>query len=594
MLKKFFLNVLSSFMGAWLAIVMSGLCLMLVVFGIIGVIAGSSATIQKDSVLKIDLQGELIERENPSQLDLYTLITSGDLEYQSVETLVAAIKEAKDHKDIKAIYLDCGNLVAAPASLNAVRNALLDFKKSGKRVYAYADQYSQSSYYVATVANELYVNPMGSVDIHGLGGQSLFYKDLFDKLGIEFQVVRVGEGKSAVEPYTQNYMSDYARNQTMELLDTIWGGVRGAIASSRGIVSADIDSMINRDLPAIRDGVYAKNNKLVDGTMYRHQFENHIAEAVGQKDGLENVVGPALLANVNSVVTTSMGADNQIAVLYACGGIDDGVEGGINSMDLVDEIIALGKDENVKGLVLRVNSPGGSAYGSEQIWEALEWFKQQKKPVAVSMGDYAASGGYYISCGANRIFADKYTITGSIGIFGLIPNISGLLEKVGLNSEMVATNPQAQIFTLTRPLDEFQLASLQKMVDDGYEVFVKRCAEGRNLPVDSIKAIADGRPIAATVAVRYKLVDQIGSLQQAVEWTAGKAGIAKDYNVGVYPLIEPNIFVEMYRSQNMKLPAVVQNVLTQNNWNMEMLQTLNGILTSDRLKAEYNVVKVRM
>lgn len=593
MLKRFFLNVLSSFMGAWLAIVVSGLCLMLVVFGIIGIVAGSQSAIEKNSVLKIDLQGELIERENPANLDVMSLLTSGKLEYQAVETLVSALGQAKNDDRIKAVYLDCGILAAAPASVNAVRDALKDFKSSGKKIYAYADQYSQSAYYVATVADELYVNPIGSVDIHGLGGESLFYKDLFDNIGLEFQVVRVGEGKSAVEPYTQNHMSEYARNQTMQLLDTIWGGLRGAMASSRGIASADIDTLINRDIPGIRTGSFAKEHKLVDGTMYRHEFEKHIADAVGQKDGLEHVVKPSTLASVNAVMSPAMGGDNQIAVLYACGGIDNGLEGGINSTDLVNEILELADDENVKGLVLRVNSPGGSAYGSEQIWEAVEYFKKQKKPVAVSMGDYAASGGYYISCGANRIFADKYTITGSIGIFGLIPNIKGLTEKIGLNAEMVSTNPEAQLFTLFEPLNDHQLASLQQMVDDGYELFVKRCADGRHLPVDSIKAIADGRPIAATVAVRYKLVDQIGSLQQAIDWTAAKAGIAKDYNVGVYPFIEPNIFLQMAQQQTV-LPAPIQKLFYGRDMDAEMLNMLGGILTSDKLKAEYSVLKVKM
>ncbi len=594
MLKKFFLNLLSSFMGAWLAIVMSGLCLFLVVLGIIGIAAGSGMTVEKGSVLKIDLQGELIERENVSDLNVIDMISSGTADVQTVETLVAAIKEAKNNDDIKAIYLDCGSLSAAPASVNAVRDALVDFKKGGKKIYAYADQYSQGAYYVATAANELYLNPMGSVDLHGVGGESLFYKDLFDNIGVEFQVVRVGEGKSAVEPYTQNYMSEYARRQSMELLDTIWSGLRGTIALSRGLVSSEVDSLINRDIPAIRDGEFAKKHKLVDGTMYRHAFEKHIADAVGQKDGLEKTVAPSLLASSGEAFNAmNMGGKNQIAVLYACGGIDNGY-GGINSGNLVDEIISLGKNDNVKGLVLRVNSPGGSAYGSEQIWEAIEWFKKQNKPVAVSMGDYAASGGYYISCGANRIFADKYTITGSIGIFGLIPNIHGLLEKIGVNSEMVATNPDAQLFTLLNPLNDHQLASLQEMVNDGYEIFVKRCAEGRGIPVDSIKSIADGRPIAATVAKRYKLVDEIGSLQKAVEWTAAKAGISKKYNVGTYPVAEPNIFLSMMQSKNVQLPASVQALLGEKQLDAEVVRQLRNILTADRMKAEYAVMRVKI
>lgn len=593
MLKKFFFNVLSSFMGAWLAIVMSGLCIALVVLGILGILFGKHVKIEDGTVLKIELKGGLIERDDPSQLDFYSLIAGRGVQYQTLENLTAAIKEAKDNDKIKAIYLDCGMLSSAPASINALRDALIDFRKSGKPVFAYADQYSQSSYYVATAANELYVNPQGSVDLHGLGGETLFYKGLFDKIGVEFQVVRVGEGKSAVEPYTQTSMSDYARNQTMQLIDTIWDGLRGTIAQSRGLSSAGIDSLINNYIPSIRTGVFALQHKLVDGTMYRHEFEDHIAKKVGQKDGLKLVVSAPDLASISSYYK-KQGGDKQIAVVYACGGIDTEMGGGINSAQLVNQIIELGRDEKVKGLVLRVNSPGGSAYGSEQIWEALEWFKKQNKPVAVSMGDYAASGGYYISAAGNRIFADRFTITGSIGIFGLIPNIHGLLEMIGINPQMVATNPQAQLFTLTSPLDEHQLASMQQMVNEGYNLFVTRCAEGRNLPVDSIKSIADGRPIPATVALRYNLIDEIGSLKQAIEWTAKRAGISKDYHIGVYPELKTNLLVEIVKNGNGQLPASVENMLLQNNWTQEMLNRLSYILNADRMRTEYPLLKLSM
>lgn len=594
-MKKFFLNLLSSFMGAWLAIVTSGICLFLVCIGIMGVFMSQGTSMSDRSVLKIDLKGELIERESGMEFDLMSLLQSGQMEYQTVETLVNAIREARNNDKIKAIYLDCGALAAAPASIDAVREALVDFKSSGKRIYAYADHYSQSAYFLATVANELYLNPVGSVDLHGLGGETLFYKDLFDKIGVEFQVVRVGEGKSAVEPYTQTHMSDYARNQSMQLLDTIWAGIKSTISESRKISSSEIDSLINKDFPALRTASYAKQRNLIDGMMYRHEFEKHIADAVGQKDGLENTVSPRVLADLSDPFK-SMGnvGGKQIAVLYACGGIDTEMEGGIQSQKLVEQIISLGKDENVKGLVLRVNSPGGSAYGSEQIWEAIEWFKKQKKPVAVSMGDYAASGGYYISCGANRIFADRLTITGSIGIFGLIPNIHGLTQMIGINPEMVATNPLAQFPTLLDSLDNRQLAAMQTMVEEGYELFVKRCAEGRNLPVDKIKSIADGRPLAATVARSHGLVDQLGSLHDAVEWTAGKAGIGKDYNVGVYPVLEPNILYYLNNMNQSTLPASLQTLLGGRTWDAEMVKLLNRILHADRLKAEYNLVRIKM
>lgn len=595
MLKKFFLNVLSSFMGAWLAIVMSGLCLVLVIFGIAAIAMGGRVNIEKDSVLKIDLSGELVERFDASTLGVMEIIQGAGDNVQSVETIVAALREAKDNKNVKAVYLDCGQLASAPASADAVREALVDFKSSGKKVYAYADQYSQSAYFIATAADEICVNPVGSVDLHGLGGESLFYKDLFDKIGVEFQVVRVGEGKSAVEPYTQNAMSDYARSQTMELLDTIWGGLSSTISTSRGLTAAAVDSMIDNELPAIQTGTYALEHKLADKTAYRREFEAELAKRVGVDVENLKYVSPQTLAMTSGAESFGEGGDKEIAVVYACGGIDDMMGGGgINSRDLVKQITELGNDDDVKGMVLRVNSPGGSAFGSEQIWEAIEWFKKKGKPVAVSMGDYAASGGYYISCGAGRIFADRLTITGSIGIFGLIPNVKGLLDKIGVNPEMVATNPNAQLFTLMQPLDTMQMKSMQNMVQQGYDLFVKRCADGRHTTVENIKKIADGRPIAATVALRYGLIDQIGSLRDAVKWTALQAKLGDKYSVGVYPGQETNIFAQMYYSGNSSIRGLLPSIEASPKWDEALVTFTQTLLRADRMRAEYKVVEVKL
>lgn len=595
MLKKFFLNVLSSFMGAWLAIVMSGLCLVLVIFGIAAIAMGGRVNIEKDSVLKIDLSGELVERFDASTLGVMEIIQGAGDNVQSVETIVAALREAKDNNNVKAVYLDCGQLASAPASADAVREALVDFKSSGKKVYAYADQYSQSAYFIATAADEICVNPVGSVDLHGLGGESLFYKDLFDKIGVEFQVVRVGEGKSAVEPYTQNAMSDYARSQTMELLDTIWGGLSSTISTSRGLTAAAVDSMIDNELPAIQTGTYALEHKLADKTAYRREFEAELAKRVGVDVENLKYVSPQTLAMTSGAESFGEGGDKEIAVVYACGGIDDMMGGGgINSRDLVKQITELGNDDDVKGMVLRVNSPGGSAFGSEQIWEAIEWFKKKGKPVAVSMGDYAASGGYYISCGAGRIFADRLTITGSIGIFGLIPNVKGLLDKIGVNPEMVATNPNAQLFTLMQPLDTMQMKSMQNMVQQGYDLFVKRCADGRHTTVENIKKIADGRPIAATVALRYGLIDQIGSLRDAVKWTALQAKLGDKYSVGVYPGQETNIFAQMYYSGNSSIRGLLPSIEASPKWDEALVTFTQTLLRADRMRAEYKVVEVKL
>lgn len=540
-MKKFFLNALSSFVGTWVAIVLAGAIAALLIFALITkMTGGESVNIEDNSVLEIKLEGAMVERDDRSSMSFMSMI-SGSMEApQALETTVAAIKEAKTNGQIKAIYLDCGNIAAAPATLQALRTALADFKSSGKKIYAYADNMGQGAYYVASVANEISLNPAGSVSFSGLGGQSLFFKGLLDKIGVSFQAVRVGKGKAAIEPYTQDTMSVVARNQTMQVLDTIWTQVKHDISASRkAMTPAYIEKLINEDYIAQKSAQFVKDAKIVDSLEYRHEFETRIAKAVGQGDKLERRVSPARLAAY--VPARTKDSKDQVAVLYACGGIDDFMGGnGINSAELVEQILELKDDENVKALVLRVNSPGGSAFGSEQIWEALKTFKKSGKPFVVSMGDYAASGGYYISAGADRIFANPMCITGSIGIFGLIPNVKGLMDHVGLHTEMVATNPSGQFPNLVDPLDEKQLAAMQAMVDNGYALFVKRCAEGRGMTEERIKEIADGRPLSAPMALHFGLVDELGNLQDAIAY-AGKQAKLKDYNVVNYPEVEMSI-----------------------------------------------------
>lgn len=537
MLKKFFFQVLTSFMGAWIAIVLAGAVAVIMAFALIGSFAsGQSSGLEKDSVLRITLDGTLEERESSPRFDFSSVLAGQGESVHTVETLVAAIKEAKVNDKVKAIYLDCQGMSGAPASFHAVREALVDFRQSKKKIYAYADSYSQGDYMLASAADEIVMNPAGAVSLTGLGGASLFYKGFLDNIGVEIQAVRVGKGKAAVEPYTATEMSEVARSQSMALFDTLWLGMRQEISNpSRGLTPAEIDTLISRDLVSLKPAKFALDKKLVTALEYRHRYEDKIAKACGQKDGLDKVISPKELVSATGTPMFEANADNQVAVLYACGGIDDFMgSGGINSAEIVDEVLALAKNDKVKALVLRVNSPGGSAYGSEQMWEALETFKKTGKPFVVSMGDYAASGGYYISSGAQRIFADKFTITGSIGIFGLIPNVNGLLKKLGLNPQMVATNPDAMFPNMFYPLTDRQLEAMQQMVQNGYELFVKRCADGRHTTVAKIEQIADGRPLAASVALSYGLVDELGSLDKAIAYAAAQAKLKKWHAVA-YP-----------------------------------------------------------
>ncbi|MCM1005140.1 MAG: signal peptide peptidase SppA [Prevotella sp.] len=550
-MKNFFLNALSSFVGAWMAIVLGGAVAVLIALALFTNMLGSGATaIEEKSVLEINLEGTMVERDNGSDISMLSLMAQDLNSSISLETALQAIQEAKDNDKIKAIYLNCGQIAAAPATLQALRLALADFKTSGKKIYAYADNMSQGAYYVACIADEISLNPAGSVSLSGLGGQTLFYKNLFDKAGIEFQAVRVGKGKAAIEPYTQDTMSTVARQQSQQLMDTIWHQIKTDIARSRAAMTpAFIDTLINRDYISMKSAEFVHKAKVVDKLEYRHQFEERLSLAIGQDgDKLENRVSIEQLAMQAPNYPASQ--SNQIAVLYACGGIDDFMGGGgINSTVLVPKILELADDDNVKALVLRVNSPGGSAFGSEQIWEALQTFKKTGKPFIVSMGDYAASGGYYISCGADRIFANPLCITGSIGIFGLIPDIDGLMNKLGVNVETVATNPAGQFPTLFSPLTEQQLAAMQSMVENGYELFVSRCAEGRKINVDKIKSIADGRPLPAVMAKSYGLIDELGSLDDAIEYAAKRAKL-KDYCRVNYPEIDTSILTLLHSMQS--------------------------------------------
>lgn len=543
MLKKFFLNALSSFVGAWIALVLFGICAVLIAVGLVSQVKGSSESmsIKKHSVLVLDLNGSIIEAETANSPDYIALMQGNVEKPQTLNVIVKALSEAANNKSIDALYIKGGVLSAAPATVNAIRDAVKEFKKSGKKIFAYSDNYTLGSYYIASVADSLLVNPYGGVRIDGLNGQSIFMKGLFDKLGVEFQVVKVGTFKSAVEPYISREMSAPARAQLDTLYGAMWDYMRKGICENRKkLTLPKIDSLVNNGL------TFATADKLVkagfvDKAVYERTVDDRIAALVGVKKEKLNYVSTSLVAG-EVPWNSAYASKNQIAVLYATGEIVDGANGGIDYMKLVPLITKLADDDDIKGMVLRVNSPGGSAFGSDQIGEALDYFMSKDKPLAVSMGDYAASGGYWISCGADRIFADPLTITGSIGIFGLIPNVKGLVDKLGINVETVGTNVDANFPTLYAPLNERQLSIMQEYVNDGYDRFINRVSKGRKMPEAKVRTIAEGRVWNAMKAKEIGLVDALGSLNDAIEWTAGKAGIRNKYDAAAYPLFEPSFW----------------------------------------------------
>ncbi len=590
------MNMLSSFVGAWIALVLFGVAAVLVGIGIAASF-GSGAdvpSVKSGSILSIDLSGVIEEVQKPADID-YISLAKGDMERQkTLLELVTALQEASVNSNISAVYLKCGALSAAPATLDALRKALLDFKKSGKPVYAYGDVFTTGTYYVATVADRIYANPQGEIMMQGLSSTNLYMKGLFDKLGVTFQVVKVGKFKSAVEPYISQEMSEPARAQLDTLFGSMWKYIRADMAASRkGVTPEDIDSLISVSNIAFASMRLARESNLVDSLVYERKMDSILASHLGLDVKKLNFVSPTLL-----VGQTSWGeaydSKKQIAVLYASGEIVDG--GGLQQIDykeMVPRIVSLADDDNVKGMVLRVNSPGGSAFGSAQIGEALDYFQSKKKKIAVSMGDYAASGGYWISSGADMIYADALTITGSIGIFGLIPNIDGLTQKLGVTPQTVSTNPGAEFPTLFKPMDERQLGVMQKYVERGYDDFVTRVAKGRKMKKEQVLAIAEGRVWNAMKAVQIGLVDSIGSMKNAIDWVAANSGLGDNYDVAIYPRLEPSIWDIIP-----KLAGTASKVrelgLLKEGADETMLRLARRILSQHPVQARMQPVKLSM
>lgn len=565
MLKKFFMNTLSSFVGAWIAIVLFGVVAVLVTIGMVaklGVATSTPESIKKGSVLTIDLSGSIVERETPTQLDYFSLI-QGDVERpQTLINLMSAISEAKENVNISAIYLKCGGVSASPATLNALRGSLVDFKSRGKQIIAYGNNYSMGDYYLASTASKVYMNPGGELLLQGLGGTNMYFKNLFDKLGVEFQVVKVGTFKSAVEPYIMNDMSEPARAQLDTLYTNLWSVICKNIGKSRRRLTAEvINNAINNDFIFLQPAEADLKTGFVDALVYERSMDSIIAAAIHKDVKKLNFVGPSALLS-----QTDWGAAytsrKQIAVLYATGEIVDG--GGastINYKKLVPQIVQLAEDKNVKALVFRVNSPGGAVFGSEQIGEALDYFQSTGKPLVVSMGDYAASGGYWISCGADRIFADPLTITGSIGIFGLIPNVKGLTDKIGVTPQTVSTNPDANFPSLFYPMTETQQAAMQSYVERGYDKFIARVAKGRKMSEAEVRRIGEGRVWDAVKAKEIGLVDELGGIHDAVEWAAEKSDLGTSYDVALYPTLESTMWDFIPELSNMKSVEAMRQAL---------------------------------
>ena len=512
-------------------VVYFGICFL---FGLMmGDMMSTPATkLEENTIYRIDLKGKLVEQageENPFDA-LFAEMYGQSTSTVGLSDLLSNIALAKDNDKILGIYLKGGSLSAGPASAKALRDALLDFKQSGKFVIAYADSYSQTNYYIASVADKMFFNPVGSLAWDGLSAQKEYYTRLFEKIGIEMQILKVGTFKSAVEPYFRTSMSDADRKQTEQYLGGIWSEMKTAVGQSRQIATEQLHAYADECMSLQPQEKYLTYN-FVDSLVYIQEMDSILRTYAGTKDykQLSN-------SKMTNVERSENEAKDKVAVLYAEGAISDAGAEGIVEGKILKTIKKIYKDDDVKAVVFRVNSPGGSADASEQIWHAMKMLQDKGLPVVVSMGDYAASGGYYISCNADYIYAEPTTLTGSIGIFGTVPNINKLREKVGLDIDGVSTNKHSalNVNAIYRGMNPQETALMQNMVERGYDLFTRRCADGRGMSQDEIKKIGEGRVWLGKDALEIGLVDSLGNINDAIAKAVELAELG-DYQLVSYP-----------------------------------------------------------
>ena len=531
-MKDFLKFTLATVTGIIISSVVLFFISILVVFSMVSS-SESETQVRKNSVMMLDLNGTLTERSQENPLDF---LMKEDYKTYGLDDILSSIRKAKENEDIKGIYIQATSLGAGFASLEEIRDALKDFKESGKFIVAYGDTYTQNLYYLSSVADKVLLNPQGMLEWRGLAATPMFFKDLLEKIGVEMQIFKVGTYKSAVEPFISTEMSPANREQVNVYLSSIWGQITSSVAESRNLSVEALNKEADRMLMFYPAEESVKNG-LVDTLIYKNDVRDYLKNMVGiDKDDNMPVLGIQDMINVKKNVPRDK-SGNVIAVYYAYGEIDGGssasTDEGINSEKVIKDLRKLKDDENVKAVVLRVNSPGGSAYGSEQIWYAVNELKKEK-PVLVSMGDYAASGGYYIACNADTIVAEPTTLTGSIGIFGMMPNAKGLTEKLGVNFDVVKTNPYADFGNLTRPMNDGEKGLMQMYVNKGYELFLTRCSDGRGISMEELDKIAQGRVWTGSTAKELGLVDELGGLDKALEIAIAKAGVDA-YTVMNYP-----------------------------------------------------------
>lgn len=558
---------LKMFLASILGVLIGGVILMcLGLFIIAGIAVGAASSlgsseitkIKPHSILKIDATAlpEVAVEDN-----FVSFLQNGKSNSITLSEAIKAVENAKTNKNIDGIYLYNAEVNGGLPTIRAFRAALEDFKKSNKFVVSYSDSYFQKGYYLSSVAKDVYLNPSGILEINGIASQTMFYKDALEKLGVQMKIFKVGTYKGAVEPFMLTKLSDANRLQIHEYIDGLWGNIKETIASSRKINPQEVQVYADSGY-TFAQATLALNKKFVDKLVYEYEVNDRLKELTKtKKDDNLQFISLSDVARLDNN-DYSDDSDNEIKVIYANGEIkeQEGTTSSTITMGLVDQLLEAQNDDEVKAVVLRVNSPGGSAYVSEQIWKQVVNMKK-KKPIVVSMGDYAASGGYYISCAADYIYADPMTLTGSIGIFGMFPNFSGVANKVGITTDVVKTSKYASMGMMFEPLSDDEGALIQANVERGYELFKKRVADGRHMTVQQVDSIGQGRVWLGEKAIKLGLVDALGGLPEAIKKAASLAKL-KDYKVsnGIQSV---SFFDRFFKNTSAKIKeTILRNTMT--------------------------------
>jgi len=580
-MKKFLKYTLAVIVGSVVSITI----LTLGFFIFVGILAASTSqevTVKDNSLLVLKLDGPIVERLADDPFAQIFAEISGEAAPMGLNQILSSIKKAERDDRIKGIYLESGLVMGGHATIEEIRNALLDFKKTGKFIISFAPVYSQKSYYLASAADRIYLPPAGMLNFQGISSQHTYFKNTLEKLGVDIQVFRHGKFKSAIEPFTRTDMSDEARLQTETYVNSMWDHITQKISEVRNIAPDRLNEIANQ-VPMFQTDDFLLKSGLLDDLKYKDQVLNELKDST-KTDYTKDLNSIDVRQYAKAYVSDGKKgiAKNKLAIIYAEGAIDSGQDG-INSEDLSRTIREARRDSSIKAVVLRINSPGGSGMGSEIIWREVK-LTADTKPLIVSMSDLAASGGYYIACAADTIVAHPNTLTGSIGVFGTIPNLEGLLDKVGISTDVVNTNKFSDMPALTRPFRPEEKEIMQAYIEHFYDFFLQRCADGRQTTKAAIDEVGQGRVWSGENALEIDLVDVLGGIDTAVDIAAEKADIADDYRIVELPEVLPP-FEQLMKDLTGNASAYMKSVFFGNSEYLKYMQTIENLKESYPIQA---------